>query len=115
MKKSHLLLLFLALLSLLSLPHGASAKPKPTPKPHIHTVIQSISSDSITVKEPKETKTYKIGQFTDITYNGQPVKATDLKPGMRVEVSANTDITVADRIDASEGPKGEGSKGDASK
>ena len=110
MKKTYLPILLLALLSLLALPHGASAKPKPTPKPDVHTLIESISADSITVKEPKETKTYKIGQFTEITYNGGPAKSTDLKPGMRVEVSSNTDTTVADRIDASEGPKSSGSK-----
>ncbi|MGB8354921.1 MAG: hypothetical protein WCD79_13580 [Chthoniobacteraceae bacterium] len=105
MKNPYLLLSLLALLALLSCPVDASTKPKATPKPNIHTVIESISTDSITVKEPKETKTYKIGQFTEITYNGQPAKTADLKSGMRVEVSSNTDTTVADRIDASEAPK----------
>ena len=110
MKNPWLLLSLLALIALLSCPADASTKPKPTPKPDFHTVIESISADSITVKEPKETKTYKIDRYTEITYNGQPVKTTDLKPGMRVEVSSNTDTTVASRIDASEAPKSSKSK-----
>jgi len=83
----------------------AAAKPSPTPVKHFHTVIGSVSADSITVQEPKATKTYKIDKYTRITYEGKTSTAADLKTGMRVSVSASTDPTVAEVITASEPPK----------
>jgi len=106
MKKSHLLLSILAVLTLILHPQSAEAKkPKATPVPEFHTVIQSVSDDSITVKEPNETKTYKIDKFTEIRFNDQLAKVSDLKSGMRVEVTPGVDSTVAGRISATGAPK----------
>ena len=80
-------------------------KPKPTPAPvAIHTVIASISADSITVKEPKETKIYKISKFTQIFYQNQSVKVDALKAGMRVDVAVGSDPGTAERITAGPAP-----------
>jgi len=80
-------------------------KPKATPTPAaLHTVIGSISADSITVKEPRETKTYKITKFTQIFFENQAVKFDALKAGMRVDVAIGSDPTVAERITAGPAP-----------
>jgi len=105
MKKSYALLIIAALFAACFVPTStcnAGPKKKATPPPEYHTVISSVSADSITVQEPKASKTYKIDQFTAIYYNGQSAKVTDLKTGMRVEVSAGGDPTVAERISASD-------------
>ena len=95
-------------LSLAWLPCAAQAKeskPKPTPNHH-HVTIESISSDSITVKEPGGDKTYKIASTTEITYDGQPTTVDQLQEGMRVQVVPDAvDETVAGEIDANEAPK----------
>ena len=85
--------------------YGATPKAKATPTPHFHTVIGSVSADSITVQEPKGEKTFKIDKYTTITYDGNTVTAADLKPGMRVSVVPGMDPTVAEQITASEPPK----------
>jgi hypothetical protein len=111
MKKSSSLLLILTLaLALLTWSNdafaGKPAAPKRTPIPPKHTTISSVSADSITISTGDSSKTYQITPSTVIEYQGQTVKTTDLQPGMRVSVSAGMDPAKADRISASEAPKG---------
>ena len=81
-----------------------AAKVKATPVPH-RTTIGSISSDSITVNEPKGSKTYKITKETVIEFKGQTKTASDLTPGMRVSITVGSNPDVASRISASDAPK----------
>ncbi len=100
-----------AVLGLLALgsTHGFAAVPKApktakaTPVP-THSTIATISADSITVTEPKGSKTYKITKDTELDLKGEKVKVDDLKPGMRVSVTVGSDAAVAERISASEAP-----------
>ena len=86
-------------------PAAQQAKPTPKPKPK-HTVIESVDANSITVKVgDAKTITYKITPQTEITFKGNSVKVTDLKPGQRVSVTAGMDATVAARIAADDAPK----------
>jgi len=75
----------------LCLPFVAEAKtrPKASPRPSHHTVIESVSSDSITVTTTGggESATYKITMDTQITYDGEDTTASQLQPGMRVDVT----------------------------
>ena len=80
-------------------PNAKKATPEPT-----HTTIRTISADSITVAEPKGTKTYKITKSTEFELRGQKVKIDELKAGMRVSVTVGSDPTVAERISASDAP-----------
>jgi hypothetical protein len=108
MKKSSLILLFTFVALALLTPAGIqAANPSPTPKatPHIYTTIESVDANSITIKGPKATSTYKITPQTEITFKGETVAVTDLKPGMRVSVTAGTDATEAERIAAEDPPK----------
>ncbi len=106
----------LGLLALVSADVLAAA-PKPAPKPSAkapnakkatpaptHTTIASISADSITVDEPKGTRTYKIGKDTEFNLRGQKVKIEEIKTGMRVSVTVGSDPAVAQRISASDAP-----------
>jgi len=85
---------------------GGSSAPKAsaTPIPQFHTVIGSVSTDSITVKKTKESKTYKITKNTTITFENKTVTAADLKAGMRVVVSVDLDGVSASSIAASKAP-----------
>lgn len=75
---------------------------------NIHTTISAISADSITVKTPDGTQTYKIGSGmggTQITYQGQTVTTDALKVGMRVEVTPDgAEADVASVIAADDAP-----------
>jgi|SRR5579862_2141845 len=82
--------------------HHSTAKQ--TPKPPTHSLIVSITATSIRVQEGKESKSFAINSDTEIDYNGQRVTASDLKPGMRVEVTQGMDEGVAERINATEAP-----------
>jgi len=66
MKPSLLLLSLIAIVLNVIAPTSlyAGGKPKPTPFPPHHTTIESISSDSITVKTFNSSKTYKINKET---------------------------------------------------
>lgn len=86
-----------------SVSHAAAAKK--TPIPPKHTVIATISSDSITIDTGRTTKTYKIDKFTRLSFGGKTVTAGDLKPGMRVSVTQGSDKEVASVITASPAPK----------
>jgi len=77
--------------------HRGHAKTTPTP---IHeTVISSVTPTQITVTEDKETKTFTITQFTEVTVDGKKASAADLKPGMMVTVTL-TDQSRLSRITA---------------
>jgi hypothetical protein len=78
--------LFALVFSLSSVTYAGGAKKKPTPSPKFATVIESLSSDSLTVAVGQKKTTYKITQGTRFIFNGQTVTANDLKPGMRVDV-----------------------------
>ena len=79
-------------------------KSKATPTPESHTVIASITANSITVNSGTNSKTYKIDQATEFTYQGNSVKATDLKPGMRVSIATGADDATASTVNATEAP-----------
>ena len=57
------------------------------------------------MKGAKTTKTYTITNLTEVTYNGELAKVSDLKPGMRVVVTVGMDPANADRIAAEAAPK----------
>jgi hypothetical protein len=81
----------------------------PTPS-HQEIVISRVTPETITIElkmvsatgrvEEKRSKTFTVTKFTEITVNGRKGTATDLKAGMRVNITAGTDRTVAARIDA---------------
>jgi len=80
----------------------------PTPKPYIphHTVIESVSADSITITSASGDKTYKITNETEITFKGDTVTADKLEAGMRVQVTPDSsDEGTAGRIEANDPPK----------
>jgi len=106
MKKSLLSFSILVLLTFgLTVALRADSKPKPTPFPPHHTVIGSISADSITINMYSGSKTYKIDKFTAITLLGNTATTNDLKPGMKVSVVAGADPGTAAEINASNPPK----------
>ena len=82
-------------------------KPKPRSTPaHHHTVIETVSADSITIDEPTGPKTFKITKNTEITFKGETTTADKLQPGMRVSVMPDmADATVAGQIEANDPPK----------
>jgi len=85
-------------------PSAAQRKPKAKP-PEMHaTVIASVTPQSITITEDKETKSFGITQFTEITVNGQRASVNELKPGMSVTIGLGGDPTKASRIDAGGAP-----------
>ncbi len=69
-----------------------------------HTVIASVDLDSITVKEDKTTKDYKVTKDTIIELRGQKASLFDLKEGMRVSITIGFDPTTLDRIIANDAP-----------
>jgi hypothetical protein len=80
---------------------GRKKATKATPPHHKEPVIASVAANSITVDEEKGTRTFVISQFTEISVNGQKATMSDLKPGMRVNVTIDTDPTRASRVNAS--------------
>ncbi|MDD5350312.1 MAG: hypothetical protein PHQ12_08895 [Chthoniobacteraceae bacterium] len=101
-----LLCLGAAVLAMAAAPlQAADKKPTPTPTPR-HTVIGSVSSDSITINTGLTTKTFQIDKHTKFNLMGKPVTVGDLKPGMRVSVTpGGFDGKTADIINASDVPK----------
>jgi len=88
----------------------AAPKPSATPSRE-ENVIESVSANSVTVitqviagsgkiLQKKNSKTFAITNFTEIVMNGQRASASELKPGMRVSVTAGTDPKQAARINA---------------
>jgi len=106
MKKfHHIILIVTAITALASLKLYAGGKATPTPFVPHHTLIESISADSITVATINEKKTYKITKFTEFMFQGNEVKIDALTPGMKVSVVAGSDGTSAEVINASPAPK----------
>lgn len=103
MKHITSLLLVAVLSATIATVHAAA--PKATPFPPKHTVIVSISGDSVTTDTGKTTKSYKINKRTIFLYQGSRVTANDLKPGMRVTVTPAFDGKTAASIAASDVPK----------
>ncbi len=104
--------ILLSLALVFCLPHFTQAKyPKgklsPTPGEG-HTVIESVSSDSITVSTTGGgggANTYKINSFTEITYDGQDTTVNQLQPGMRVTVTPDgADADTAAIVNANAAP-----------
>jgi len=83
---------------------AAAPTPKPTP-PKRHTVIASISSDSITVDTGKSQQTYKIDKYTQLMFEGKKVPMNDLKAGMMVTVTPNFDGKSVSAVNAAPPPK----------
>ena len=83
---------------------AANPTPKPTPVVR-HTVISSISADSVTVDTGKSTQTYKIDKHTQLMFDGKKVPLSDLKAGMRVMVTPDFDGKTASAINAGAPPK----------
>lgn len=82
-------------------PAFAGSKKKASPPPVQHPpVISSVTATSITVVDDKLTKTLSITQFTEINVNGRKAAVSDLKPGMTVSVTLDTDPSRARRINA---------------
>ena len=112
--RSRLLSLFASVLTLLgvsALPIEASSrKAAATPTPtHQQTIITAVTANSITAETQtvadkggkvldKNSRTYRITQFTEITVNGQRATVADLKPKMKVSVTIGTDPTQAARV-----------------
>jgi hypothetical protein len=72
---------------------------------HQEHTISKIDSSSLIVKTPTAITTYRINAKTQIEFKGKPAKLSDLKTGMRVEVTAGTDPQVAERINADDPPR----------
>lgn len=88
------LVLLLALLTFSS--PDVFARGKKIKPPHIETV----TADSITVKNGTQSRSYKITQNTSVEINGSRSAAADLKPGMSVMVLSGYDANVATSISA---------------
>jgi hypothetical protein len=81
----------------------------PTPS-HQEIVISQIKPEEIVIEErivadkgkieEKRSKSFRITKFTEIMVNGRRGAIAQLRPGMRVHVTAGTDRTVAARIEA---------------
>ena len=95
--------LFLGLLALIfsisSVYAGGGKKHPPR-----HTVIVSVSAETITVDTGLNKKTYLIGKNTQCITKGNPVSASELKPGMRVVVTPSFDGKSAAIISAGDAP-----------
>ncbi|MCX6966308.1 MAG: hypothetical protein NTZ46_00760 [Verrucomicrobia bacterium] len=82
---------------------AGAPKATPTPPPR-HTVIGSISSESITVDTGLKTKTYAITKLTKFYFKGAPVSLNELQAGMRVNVVPGFDGKTASIITALDAP-----------
>lgn len=103
MKRFLPLLLCIATLAFSISPVLADNKPPATPAKR-HTVIGTISSDSITVDTGSNTKTFKIDKHTQFFYLGSKATADELKVGMRVSVTPGFDGKTASSINANDAP-----------
>ena len=83
--------------------HAADTKPTPTPIPH--TIISSISANSVTASTTASSKTYKVDKHTKFTFQGKLVTVAELKTGMRVSITPTFDGKTAESINASDAPK----------
>ena len=95
----------LVLIALIAFPPFAQSKGAEKAHTEGQSTITHVSASSITVSTGKSTKTYKITQFTQCTYEGENVPVSSLQTGMRVSVATDSDPLVANVIDASGGTK----------
>ena len=59
-----------------------------------------MTANSISVVDDKVTKTLTITQFTEINVKGRRATVADLKPGMTVSITLDTDPSRVSRINA---------------
>ena len=84
---------------------AGNSKPWVTPGVH-HTVIESVSADSITITQADGSHTYKITKDTEITFKGETTTVDQLQAGMRVIVTPDAaDEDTAGEIAANDPPK----------
>jgi hypothetical protein len=59
--------------------------------------VTAVTADTITVAQDggKKSSTYRIGQFTGISVNGEKSPLSNVKVGMKVVVTASTDPAIA--------------------
>jgi len=102
-----ILLPILLAFALCASPAARAGQPKPRPpRVHHHTVIETVSADSITISESGNDKTYKITKGTEITFKGETTTADKLEAGMRVSITPDgADETAASVIQANDPPK----------
>jgi hypothetical protein len=99
--KQRFLVLGVLLGMLASNPAFGSSRKKASPRPQNQPpIIASVTANTITVTENKVTRTFTITQFTEINVNGRRATVSDLKPGMTVSVTLDTDPSKASRINA---------------
>jgi hypothetical protein len=90
---------------------GAAGFRYSTPTPsHQETIISNVTPTLITVTTQtvsskgkvlaKTSRSFVITKFTEINVNSQRATVADLKPGMKVSVTAGTDASQAARINA---------------
>ena len=78
--------------------------PKVRPTPH-HTVIESVSADSITITNANGNKTYKITPATEIMFKNQLTTVDKLQTGMRVQLTPDAvNEENAGKIEANDAP-----------
>lgn len=100
-RPSFLLLVIAVLLGMVAVSPSFAGSRKKASAPVQHPpVISSVTATSITVADDKVTKTLTITQFTEINVNGRKAVVADLKPGMTVSVTLDTDPSRASRINA---------------
>ncbi len=92
----------------LAMPASAAKKgkgPSATPMPAFKIVQVDALSITVTVGlSGNEHFSYKITDGTQVTLNGAPVSARDLRPGMVARVSVSPDRTTALAIEAHDPP-----------
>jgi hypothetical protein len=88
------------LIALLAASPAFGASKKKTAPVDQTPVIASVTANSVLITEGKITRTLAITQFTEITVNGVKATATELKPGMNVNVTLGIDSAKASRINA---------------
>ena len=104
-------LLLFVVLAAPSIHAGGKSSYKVTPTPsHQEIVISRVMPEEVIIEErivsykgkieEKRTKSFQITKFTEINVNGRRATVGELRPGMRVQVTAGTDRAQASRIDA---------------
>ncbi len=83
---------------------AAGRKRKASPREQPAPVISNVTANSVTVTKQKQTRTFIVTPFTEISVNGQKGTIADLKSGMTADVTIGLDPTHAGRIVAS-GPQ----------
>ena len=83
-----------------------AGNPTPRPRVHHHTLIETVSADSITITAGETEKTFKITKDTEVTFKGTTTTADQLQAGMRVSITPDAvDPTIAASVQANDPPK----------